>query len=194
MSAIDWLSDSLTAPPRAPNLPAEPDVSTGATVEDVTVQPLGLPMPDAVGLLPVSVTGLPRGLWGGPRARMTWHFASAKASRTCCPRSNRCSTPFCWPNWTHLPGLTPPVRTRCFWPASTGCCPWARWTRPRRFCRAPGGRRTPPKSFAAGSTPRFCWARNTRSVRCCAPHRNCRPPFRRVSSAWRVAVTGTRPF
>ena len=66
MSAIDWLSDSL-ATLRTPTLPSEPDVSTGATVEDVTVQPLGLPMPDAVGLLPVSVTGLPRGLWGASR-------------------------------------------------------------------------------------------------------------------------------
>ncbi len=66
MSAIDWLSDSL-ATPRAPSRPAEPDVTSGATVEDVTVQPLGLPMPDAVGLLPVSVTGLPRGLWGASR-------------------------------------------------------------------------------------------------------------------------------
>ena len=66
MSAIDWLSDSLAAPP-AVLQPEEPGVSEGALIEDVTVEPLGQPMPDAVGLLPVSVTGLPRGLWGASR-------------------------------------------------------------------------------------------------------------------------------
>lgn len=66
MSAIDWLSDSLSAP-QTPTAPSEPDVSAGVAVEDVTVQPLDLPIPDAVGLLPVSVTGLPKGLWGASR-------------------------------------------------------------------------------------------------------------------------------
>ena len=72
MSAIDWLSDSVERPvPVAlpptgsgPGLAAEPDTATSALPEDVTVVPLGQVSPDAAGLLPTSVTGLPRDLWG----------------------------------------------------------------------------------------------------------------------------------
>ncbi len=70
MSAIDWLSDSVATPVLAP-APVitgnEPGVTTGASVEAVTVAPLGRPVPDAVGILPISVTGLPRTLWGASR-------------------------------------------------------------------------------------------------------------------------------
>lgn len=61
LSAIDWLSDSVSeapvaAPPSAP--PAE------AAPAPITVRPIGAPSLDAVGLLPASVTGLPQDLWG----------------------------------------------------------------------------------------------------------------------------------
>ncbi len=72
MSAIDWLSNSVATPaqpmlPSAPALPEEPDVSSGAPVEQVSVTPLGRPVPDAVGILPGVVTGLPANLWGPAR-------------------------------------------------------------------------------------------------------------------------------
>ena len=80
ISAIDWLSDSLAAPnppggvrpaPAAAVSPARPIHGAGtgrgaggsALAEDITVTPLDAPDPDALGLLPPSVTGLPRDLW-----------------------------------------------------------------------------------------------------------------------------------
>lgn len=69
LSAIDWLSKSVTTPaamtrPAAPK-PAEPPVATrGALPETVAVTPLGEPGPDGAGLLPPEVTGLPKALWG----------------------------------------------------------------------------------------------------------------------------------
>ncbi len=67
LSAIDWLSDSLDAP-RTANPPAPSDIAESALPENVTVLPLDAPDPDAAGLLPSSVTGLPRALWGGSTA------------------------------------------------------------------------------------------------------------------------------
>ncbi|WP_246020434.1 hypothetical protein [Aliigemmobacter aestuarii] len=72
MSAIDWLSQSVTAAPQAASLPAgpspdaveEPEVTTGAVPADVAVTVLGAPAPDAVGLLSSDRSGLPRNLWG----------------------------------------------------------------------------------------------------------------------------------
>ncbi len=71
MSAIDWLSNSVTSPAR-PRLPGgsgagEPDVASGAGLAEVSVSPLGRPLPDAVGILPAIVTGLPADLWGPAR-------------------------------------------------------------------------------------------------------------------------------
>lgn len=63
MSAIDWLSDSVSAPVDPP-LPETGDVAVSALPEDVTVTPLGQTSFDAVGLFPVSSTGLPADLWG----------------------------------------------------------------------------------------------------------------------------------
>lgn len=63
LSAIDWLSDSITQPAVvAP--PQEPAVTGGSLPEPVTTEPLDGPNPDAAGLLPPSVTGLPAALWG----------------------------------------------------------------------------------------------------------------------------------
>jgi len=68
MSAIDWLSDSVATPIVRPRVtPTEPGVTEDASVAAVSVAPLGKPVPDAVGILPVSVTGLPRHLWGPAR-------------------------------------------------------------------------------------------------------------------------------
>jgi len=63
LSAIDWLSDTVTTS-AVSQPPVASDISSNASVEDVTVTTLGGPTPDAVGLLPVSVTGLPRTFWG----------------------------------------------------------------------------------------------------------------------------------
>ena len=63
MSAIDWLSESVATPAVAP-LPPEPPVSGPVTVPQVAVSVLGRPTLDAAGVLPTSVTGLPRKLWG----------------------------------------------------------------------------------------------------------------------------------
>ena len=63
MSAIDWLSESVATPVAAPPTP-EPPVSGPVTVPDVAVSVLGRPTLDAAGVLPPSVTGLPRALWG----------------------------------------------------------------------------------------------------------------------------------
>jgi len=63
LSAIDWLSQSVTTqPPAALN---EPAVVVGSALPaNVSVSVLGGPSPDGVGLLPAQVTGLPRNLWG----------------------------------------------------------------------------------------------------------------------------------
>ena len=64
LSAVDWLSDrgaagaQETGPPRA-------DVARTIPVRPVTVTPLGPPDAGAAGVLPASVTGLPRDLWSG---------------------------------------------------------------------------------------------------------------------------------
>lgn len=63
LSAIDWLSQSVTAP-AVVTVPAEPAVSGNALPSDVAVTVIGGPSLDAVGLLSSQVTGLPRNLWG----------------------------------------------------------------------------------------------------------------------------------
>lgn len=94
LSAIDWLSQSVAAPPAqgvqpapmdapAPRLPVASNGSaatlpatageaavtkTGALPAQVAVSVLGGPSPDAVGLLPPDVTGFPRSLWGIARS------------------------------------------------------------------------------------------------------------------------------
>lgn len=68
LSAIDWLSESVATPAALPApdppLPEEPPVSSGALPEDVSVSVIGAPSPDAAGILPPKVTGLPAALWG----------------------------------------------------------------------------------------------------------------------------------
>lgn len=61
LSAIDWLSRSVALPQtpegRAP-------ITRGETPGAISVAPLGGTTLDAIGLLPVAKTGLPRDLWG----------------------------------------------------------------------------------------------------------------------------------
>ncbi|MEZ5797104.1 MAG: hypothetical protein R3D63_06250 [Paracoccaceae bacterium] len=79
MSAIDWLSQSvsapagtLTAPPVASAAsppptpqPGEPPVSSGGALPSlVATTPLDGPSPDAVGLISPAVSGFPHDLWG----------------------------------------------------------------------------------------------------------------------------------
>lgn len=60
LSAINWLSDSITDPV----VVTEPNVAKGVTTHTITTTSLDGPHPDAAGLLPSSVTGLPKRLWG----------------------------------------------------------------------------------------------------------------------------------
>jgi len=69
MSAIDWLSETITEQPEAE--PSTGIVADGVGTGSVTVRPLDAPSPDAAGLLPPSLTGLPSNLWGsGESARI----------------------------------------------------------------------------------------------------------------------------
>lgn len=75
LSAIDWLSQSVATP-----VAATPGVATGideppvaaqgsALPQPVTTTALDGPNPDAVGLIPTGVSGLPRDLWGAGHTR-----------------------------------------------------------------------------------------------------------------------------
>jgi hypothetical protein len=74
LSAIDWLSDSIDTEVLPPI--DEPATSPGLGTETIAVTPLGEVSQDAVGLLPSSVTGLPRDLWGAtPSHELAEEFA-----------------------------------------------------------------------------------------------------------------------
>lgn len=66
LSAIDWLSKSVTTPAVAPTArPDEPPVASGGALPyAVASTPLDGPAPDAIGLIAPAVSGLPRNLWG----------------------------------------------------------------------------------------------------------------------------------
>ncbi len=92
LSAINWLSQSLKSAPATGVQPVQPDIEaqqrvingtqatlpavagevgvtqTSALPQPVAVSVLGGPSPDAVGLLPMAVTGFPRKLWGPGRS------------------------------------------------------------------------------------------------------------------------------
>lgn len=63
LSAIDWLSQSVSAPV-ATSITNEPAVAANALPGAVAVSVIGGPSLDAIGLLSSQVTGLPRNLWG----------------------------------------------------------------------------------------------------------------------------------
>ncbi|MCB2110395.1 MAG: hypothetical protein H6895_08165 [Defluviimonas sp.] len=67
LSAIDWLSRSVTDPAAAaPRRPAanEPAVVASATVPPITTRVLGGPTLDGLGILSPEASGLPHDLWG----------------------------------------------------------------------------------------------------------------------------------
>ena len=64
LSAIDWLSDSISQTARFARAPGTTDIVENAMPADVSVLALGLTTADSVGLLPTSVTGFPADLWG----------------------------------------------------------------------------------------------------------------------------------
>jgi len=64
LSAIDWLSEGVASDALPTVSPQEEAVSGGAAVGEITVTSLDAVSTDAVGLLPASVAGLPRDLWG----------------------------------------------------------------------------------------------------------------------------------
>lgn len=79
LSAIDWLSESVATPVAAPAVqPVEEEpVGDGARLDEITVSPIDAVSADAVGLLPASVTGLPRDLWGrAPSAELAGLFGA----------------------------------------------------------------------------------------------------------------------
>ncbi len=63
LSAIDWLSKSVREKPEIPF--KTNDISEEAGTSEITVTTLADIRKDTVGLLPVSVTGLPQNFWGG---------------------------------------------------------------------------------------------------------------------------------
>jgi hypothetical protein len=76
LSAIDWLSQSVATPAAAGSPGSgvaidEPPVAEagGALPATVTTSTLDGPSPDAVGLIPPAISGLPRDLWGAGLTR-----------------------------------------------------------------------------------------------------------------------------
>ncbi len=65
LSAIDWLSDSV----RSDTTEQEEFEPGSATPGEITVETLGVPLPDSIGLLPPAETALPRALWGPASVR-----------------------------------------------------------------------------------------------------------------------------
>ena len=62
LSAIDWLSDSISVPAVEP--PPVTDIPLATLPSNITVLPLDTPTPDSVGLQPASDLNLDAGLWG----------------------------------------------------------------------------------------------------------------------------------
>ncbi len=79
LSAIDWLSESVSAPIVAPVEIDEPPVTDSAASPDVTVTALDGPSPDPVGLLSSTTTGLPRNLWSGSNEATLVTLVNAEA-------------------------------------------------------------------------------------------------------------------
>ncbi|OYW57554.1 MAG: hypothetical protein B7Z31_09650 [Rhodobacterales bacterium 12-65-15] len=68
LSAIDWLSESVSTPASGTIVTInEPPVTAagGALPQPVSTTALDAPQPDGVGLIAPEVSGLPRDLWGG---------------------------------------------------------------------------------------------------------------------------------
>lgn len=62
LSAIDWLSDTVVTP--APDTVTGPAIAQSVRTETIDVATLELTSVDGVGILPPSLSGLPRDFWG----------------------------------------------------------------------------------------------------------------------------------
>lgn len=62
LSAIDWLSDTVVAPAKPD--PVGPATAQAITIEAIDVSPLEALAVDGVGIVPSSLSGLPRDFWG----------------------------------------------------------------------------------------------------------------------------------
>jgi hypothetical protein len=77
LSAIDWLNKA----PSVTLTPAHPPVVEGAVVPEIAVTALDTVRPDAVGLLPGSVTGLPATLWSNSTTQDLTRYIERLAER-----------------------------------------------------------------------------------------------------------------
>ncbi len=84
LSAIDWLSQSITTPSASTvGTSTEPPVTdSGALPEPVATSVLDGPSPDSVGLIPTAVSGLPRKLWGAGLSREIASRLTAERAET----------------------------------------------------------------------------------------------------------------
>jgi len=80
LSAIDWLSDVIQPTQDVGLPPPEDEVAKTAGVGSVSVAPIDAPRPDAIGLLPVQVTGFSPEMWRGSSAGVV--AARINATRT----------------------------------------------------------------------------------------------------------------
>ncbi|MGR3624735.1 MAG: hypothetical protein ACU0A0_00435, partial [Limimaricola sp.] len=80
LSAIDWLSRSVTSAP--PATPEETPVAESAAAPQVSVKPLDAGSPDAVGLIAPRISGLPRGLWSSSEQDTLAALIAAQKSDT----------------------------------------------------------------------------------------------------------------
>lgn len=77
LSAIEWLDDAARGTPSdREGARDEPPVSDGVSIPGIEVMRLDAALPDAVGLLPASTTGLPRSLWQASDADDLIHLMS----------------------------------------------------------------------------------------------------------------------
>ena len=85
LSAIDWLSQSITTPASSAGTTAvieAPVADGGALPDPVATSALDGPSPDSVGLIASAVSGLPRKLWGASLTREIAERLTAEQSDT----------------------------------------------------------------------------------------------------------------
>jgi hypothetical protein len=132
LSAIDWLSQSVTTPASASaaggQIDEPPVADGGALPEPVATSALDGPSPDSVGLITSAVSGLPRDLWGVGLTREVSERLTAEQVETL-PALRQLFLTLLLPKWKRR--STPPERAICCACASTSCLRLARWNRRR---------------------------------------------------------------
>lgn len=87
LSAIDWLSDSVSEPARL-GAPREAETTSRATPGVIETRPLDQPRRDALGIISAAQAGLPADLWRGARTDEV-QIALAQAPRDLPPEMRR---------------------------------------------------------------------------------------------------------